>query len=130
SERYLTDIPYKHISKSQYTAVHKYKVSSKIVSASWTPDGNYLALGQYDGHVSIRDRQGNEKSVIERHEPIWCLQWSPSNSEGQSTLAVGCWDQTLSFYQINGQQLWKDRHIGQDTGRTGPLVEVTFNYRV
>lgn len=37
--------------------MHKYKVSSKVVSAAWTRDGLHIALGQYNGHVSIRDRQ-------------------------------------------------------------------------
>ncbi|SPQ96247.1 unnamed protein product (mitochondrion) [Plasmodiophora brassicae] len=95
-------------------AVHKYKVSSKVVSAAWTRDGLHIALGQYNGHVSIRDRQGNEKARIERSQPIWCLQWSPVSSEGLSTLVVGCWDQTLSFWQVNGQQVGKDRTLGFD----------------
>lgn len=56
--------------------------------------------------------QGNEKARIERSQPIWCLQWSPVSSEGLSTLVVGCWDQTLSFWQVNGQQVGKDRTLG------------------
>jgi intraflagellar transport protein 122 len=29
-------------------------------------------------------------------------------------LAVGCWDQTLSFYQLSGQQHGKDRMLNYD----------------
>lgn len=42
-------------------SVLKHKVSSRILSASWTNDGQYLALGMMDGKVSIRDKAGAEK---------------------------------------------------------------------
>ena len=62
-------------------SVQKFKVSSKVLSMSWTNDGQYLALGQLNGHISIRDKQGNEKVRIERQAPVWCLQWSPPNAD-------------------------------------------------
>ena len=49
--------------------------------------------------------------LIERKAPVWCLAWSPpaqraaGKSEVADTLAVGCWDQTLSFYHLSGQQV-------------------------
>ena len=42
-------------------AVAKYKVQSKILSASWSNDGQFLALGMFSGQITIRDRKGNEK---------------------------------------------------------------------
>lgn len=51
---------------------------------------------------------------IERGAPIWTLQWSPQNTEVIDILAVGCWDQTLSFYQLSGAPHGKDRDLGYD----------------
>ena len=73
-------------------SVHKYKVSSRLVSASWTPDGLYLALGQYDGQISMRDKQGQETMVINREHPVWCLAWSPvdDDTHGDGDWGWGC----------------------------------------
>jgi intraflagellar transport protein 122 len=86
--------------------------------------GTYLALGQMNGHISIRDKAGNEKVRIERSQPIWTIQFAPplvtNNSAGTSAnnegniLAVGCWDQTLSFYDLSGNQVNKDRQLNFD----------------
>lgn len=124
-------------------SVQKYKVEAKVVTASWTNDGQYLALGQMNGHVSIRDRQGKEKLRIERDAPIWTLAWRPNSAFGiapsgsgglrgsastashasnavtepaatTELLAVGCWDQTLSFYKLSGEQHGEDRKLEYD----------------
>lgn len=83
-------------------SVQKYKVSAKVICCSWTNEGQYLALGQMNGHISIRDRQGEEKVRIERNAPIWCLQWSPPRADNLDVLAVGCWDEVffILFYNI------------------------------
>ncbi|CAE7942220.1 ift122, partial [Symbiodinium sp. KB8] len=98
----------------QQKNVQKHKVPSKVLSASWTADGQYLALGMLNGLISIRDKSGDEKSTIQRSAPIWTLSWNPSKKEPVDVLAVGCWDQTLSFYQVTGIQHGKDRHLGFD----------------
>lgn len=76
-------------------SVQKTKVQSKICCAAWTNDGNFIAFGQYNGHITIRDRAGVETLRIERTAPVWCLEWSPDvpGQEPTNTLAVGCWDQ-------------------------------------
>lgn len=95
-------------------AVQKHKVPSKILSAAYTPDGQFLALGMLNGHITIRDKSGAEKVLIERSSPVWTLQWNPSRDEPFDVLAVGCWDQTLSFYQLSGIQHGKDKRLGFD----------------
>ena len=95
-------------------SVAKHKMNSKVNCCSWTNDGQYIALGLHDGNVSIRDRTGHEKVVIKRTQPIWCLSWNPSRDEPYDVLAVGCWDQTLSFYKLSGGQVGKDRQLGYD----------------
>lgn len=92
-------------------SVNKHKVHAKILSASWNNDGQYLALGFIDGKIIIKDKQGQEKVSMIRSAPIWTICWSPSPDDPE-LLAVGCWDQTLSFYQMTGEQHFKDRKLG------------------
>ena len=40
------------------------QVSSKVLSASWTRDGNFLVLGHLNGAITIRDSSGAEKVGI------------------------------------------------------------------
>ena len=64
--------------------------------------------------MSLRDKSGAEKHVIERSAPVWSLQWNPSREEQHDLLAVACWDQTLSFYESNGAQFSKDKVLAFD----------------
>ena len=75
---------------------------------SWTNDGTTLTLGMYDGKISLRDKGGGEKQVIQRSAPVWSIEWNPSRDDSPSLLAVGCWDQTLSFYDATGHQHGRD----------------------
>ena len=95
-------------------SVQKHKVPAKILCASWTNDGQFLALGMLNGHVTVRDKHGVEKVAIVRDAPIWCMAWNPSREEASEVLALGCWDQTLSFYQLSGLQHGKDRRLDFD----------------
>ena len=97
--------------------VQKHKVLSKICCCAWTNDGQFLTLGHFNGTVSLRSKDGEEKICIERSggAPIWCMQWKPpKEDQPYDILAVGCWDQTLSFWQISGAQHGKDRKLGFD----------------
>lgn len=90
--------------------VAKHNVPAKVCCMAWSPDGQTLALGLFTGTVSLRDRQGTELVAIERSEPIWSLSYSPapgSAAGGDDSLAVGCWDGTLSFHSSTGQQIGK-----------------------
>ena len=51
-------------------SVAKHKVASKILTAAWSNDGQLLAVGMLNGHVSLRDREGVEKVLIERTAPL------------------------------------------------------------
>jgi len=42
------------------------------------------------------------------------MMWNPCKEEKGDLLCVGCWDQTISFYQLNGQQVGRDRDCGFD----------------
>lgn len=56
--------------------------SVNVCFTSWTNDGQYLALGMFNGVVSIRNKNGEEKVKIERaggtSSPIWSICWNPS----------------------------------------------------
>uniref|UniRef100_A0A8C4TA70 Intraflagellar transport protein 122 homolog n=1 Tax=Erpetoichthys calabaricus TaxID=27687 RepID=A0A8C4TA70_ERPCA len=99
-------------------SVSKNKVNSKITCCGWTNDGQYLALGMFNGIVSIRNKNGEEKVKIERPggslSPIWSIAWSPSKDEHNDILAVADWGQKLSFYQLSGKQIGKDRSLNFD----------------
>ncbi|CAC5401560.1 IFT122 [Mytilus coruscus] len=98
--------------------VSKHKVNSRITCSSWTNDGQYLALGLYNGLISIRNKGGEEKVKIERPyaagSPVWSLEWNPSRDEPYDILSVADWGQRLSFYQLSGKQIGKDRSLGYD----------------
>ncbi|CDQ74221.1 unnamed protein product [Oncorhynchus mykiss] len=99
-------------------SVSKHKVNSKITCCGWTNDGQYLALGMMNGVVSIRNKNGEEKVKIERpggsSSPIWSIAWNPSKDEHNDILAVADWGQKLSFYQLSGKQIGKDRTLTYD----------------
>ncbi|KAJ3323550.1 hypothetical protein HDV06_001574 [Boothiomyces sp. JEL0866] len=96
-------------------AVPKTKVPSKICCSSWSPDGQQFAIGLYNGHISIRSVTGEEQVRIERGtSPIWSLAWSQAPDLESNILAVADWSQKLSFFQLSGRQLGKDRYLGFD----------------
>ncbi|KAI8805829.1 WD40-repeat-containing domain protein [Cladochytrium replicatum] len=95
--------------------VTKHKVPSRILSCSWTNDGQYFAIGMFSGTISIRVKTGEEKVRIERgNAPIWSVQWCPAADKEYDVLAVADWGQRLSFFQLNGRQVGKDRVLGFD----------------
>ncbi len=97
----------------------KIQTGSKVCSVAWSLGGNYLACGLFDGRVTIRNKAGLEDSSakpIKRNGPAWCLSFSKL-PKGGDLLAVGAWDQTLSFYQTNGvqdQHNYPDRQLDFD----------------
>ncbi|XP_027602224.1 intraflagellar transport protein 122 homolog isoform X6 [Pipra filicauda] len=99
-------------------SVSKHKTSCRITCCSWTNDGQYLALGMFNGIVSIRNKNGDEKVKIERpggsSSPIWSICWNPSRDERNDILAVADWGQKLSFYHLSGKQIGKDRELSFD----------------
>lgn len=47
----------------------------------------------------------DSQAVVERPGPVWTLQWNILQNKTSDTLAVGCWDSTLSFYDLSGKQV-------------------------
>lgn len=94
-------------------SVSKHRVASKVLCQAWTSDGHYLALGQLNGNINIRDKSGHEKIVLERSEPVWALAWRYGpDHRSPDVLTVGCWDGSLSFYQLSGTQIGEVEDLG------------------
>eukprot|EP00282_Hemiselmis_andersenii_P015967 CAMPEP_0114129596 /NCGR_PEP_ID=MMETSP0043_2-20121206/11561_1 /TAXON_ID=464988 /ORGANISM="Hemiselmis andersenii, Strain CCMP644" /LENGTH=1170 /DNA_ID=CAMNT_0001222885 /DNA_START=82 /DNA_END=3591 /DNA_ORIENTATION=- len=96
-------------------SVSKHKITAKGLCCSWTPDGQHLAIGQFDGRVTVRAKDGSEKCFIERDGPVWTLSFNPSDEEsGSEVLAVGTWNGTLAFFDLNGTQIGNEKQVGFD----------------
>lgn len=99
-------------------SVSKHRVHCRVTSCSWTTDGLHLALGLVNGSISVRGRTGEERYRIERpggaQTPVWGVSWNPNKDENNEVLAVVDWGQTLSFYNLTGKQIGKDRQLGFD----------------
>uniref|UniRef100_T1G248 Intraflagellar transport protein 122 homolog n=1 Tax=Helobdella robusta TaxID=6412 RepID=T1G248_HELRO len=95
--------------------VNKCDQPGRVTCCSWTNDGQFVAIGCYNGVISIRNKMGEEKVVINRGQacPIWSIAWSPE-TENTDVLAVADWSQKLSFYQLSGKLLYKERDLGFD----------------
>ncbi|KAJ8666894.1 hypothetical protein QAD02_008556 [Eretmocerus hayati] len=96
---------------AELKAVQKHKSGGRVNCCAWTKDGQYMALGLASGYVSIRNKGGDERLRIDRsgESPIWSLAWSPSREDSLDVLCIGEWDGTLSFFQINGKMLGRER---------------------
>ena len=94
--------------------VAKHKLPARGCSCAWTTDGLYLAIGMFNGSITIRNAAhcSEEKIVIKRDAPIWTMAFNPvrqtgDDIEGNEMLAVGSWDKKLSFYTIpEGKQVY------------------------
>ncbi|CAH2035326.1 unnamed protein product, partial [Iphiclides podalirius] len=87
-------------------AVQKYRVTGRITSCAWSSNGQFLAIGLAIGAVSLRNKIGDEVQLIQREAPVWAVTFL------KTTLLVSDWNDTLSFYNVQGQQVLKDRNIG------------------
>uniref|UniRef100_A0A095BX64 Intraflagellar transport protein 122 homolog n=1 Tax=Schistosoma haematobium TaxID=6185 RepID=A0A095BX64_SCHHA len=93
-------------------SVVKTKILARPTCCSWKSDGQLLAIGLYNGVISIRNKETEEVVKIERtdnHNLIVHFK----NDHGE-ILAVVDWNQKLSFYQLCGRQTGKDYILGYD----------------
>lgn len=94
--------------------VSKRQIPSKGLCAAWTSDGQTLAIGMISGVVVFLSEGLLEKSRVVRHAPIWTIAFSPQRENGVDVLAIGSWDQRLSFYNIDGKAAGKERELNFD----------------
>ncbi|XP_046605986.1 intraflagellar transport protein 122 homolog isoform X1 [Neodiprion virginianus] len=98
---------------TEQKAVQKLKSGGRVNCCAWTKDGQYLAIGLALGYVSIRNKNGEEKTRIDRAggTPIWSLSWSPLKDDSVDVLCVADWGGGLSFYTLAGKTVSRDRSL-------------------
>jgi len=102
-------------------SVSKHKISAKGLCCSWTNDGQLLAIGQFDGTVTVRAKDGTQKYVYMRGGPVWSVCFNPSTAEDTDVLAVAAWDQTLVYYTLADYSSDKKPAEQRITGREKQL---------
>ncbi|KAG5489975.1 hypothetical protein JKF63_00094 [Porcisia hertigi] len=100
----------------EQSKVSKYGLPSKGLCAAWTPNGKTLAIGMLNGAVMLLDNGTEERGagLIQRSAPVWTLAFSPLRENGVDVLAVGSWDQRLSFYDLSGAPVGRERELDFD----------------
>ncbi|CAI2371085.1 unnamed protein product [Moneuplotes crassus] len=100
--------------------VVKHDLPSKGLCADWSPDGQLLAIGCFNGTVLLRDKNGGKLAELMKSvSPIWTVQFCPKKFDTtDNTLAIGSWDEKLSIYSIAGgksfNQIGLDKKLGFD----------------
>lgn len=94
--------------------VSKSALPSKGLCASWSRDGQTLAVGLFDGTVFLILPSTMEHLRFQRNAPVWTLAFSPAPENGTYMLVVGSWDRRLSFYNTQGKQIGKERELPCD----------------
>jgi len=100
--------------------VVKHDLPSKGLCADWSPDGQLLAIGLYNGTVILRDKNGGKiAELMKSISPIWCVQFCPKKFDTtDNTLCIGAWEEKISFYSITGgkafTQVGVDKKLGFD----------------
>jgi intraflagellar transport protein 122 len=58
--------------------VQKYQTKVKCLCADWSPDGQILAVGLFNGSILLRDKNGNDLTTIQKsQDPVWTLSFCP-----------------------------------------------------
>ncbi|XP_065909716.1 intraflagellar transport protein 122 homolog [Dysidea avara] len=99
----------------EQSTVTRHRITSRATCCGWTSDGHYFAIGMFNGSISIRTKNCDEKVKIERPggQPVWEVSWNPSKDHSD-ILTVCDWNQKLSFFQPSGRQVGKERTLGYD----------------
>ncbi|CDW52620.1 intraflagellar transport protein 122 [Trichuris trichiura] len=96
--------------------VDKHKSSAKICSCSWTPNGEYFALGLYNGIISYCNKAGEEMLKVSRPSgsTVWHLAFNPFHEPLGTSLVVLDWSPAMAFYDVNGQKILEDLKLQYD----------------
>lgn len=71
-----------------------------VTTLEWSPDGNQLATGSYDGVARVWTKTGNILHVLRTHRgPIFSLKWNKSGNY----LLSGSYDKTTIVWDVSGE---------------------------
>jgi hypothetical protein len=89
---------------------------------AWTDDGASLALGHYDGSISVRDKAGAEKMRLGNGEagasPVWSLAWNQKVGGSGAVQAAACRQRRAG----SGHVPWAGRRAGWSAGRSARVA--------
>lgn len=72
-----------------------------VTTLEWSPDGNYLATGSYDGVARVWTKVGDLVHTLVTHRgPIFSLKW---NKRGNYLLS-GSYDKTTIVWDVSGKE--------------------------
>lgn len=81
-------------------AVSPMQTQSKILSATWSPDGKKYALGHINGTLSVRNSDNNQEIYTHHLQiPVFSLCWS------NDSLIAGDWDNRLTIHKVQQSQM-------------------------
>ena len=89
-----------------------------VTSVTWSPDGQYLATGCYDGMARIWDNQGKLVTFLKEHTgPVFSLKWSKSGAY----ILSGSYDRRAIVWDSNTGQIVKVFNL-----HSGPVLDVDW----
>lgn len=72
------------------------------LSAAWSPDGNFVAVGYTDNYAVIYDASSKAVRYNLKHvAPVYSVAWSPSTTS--PILASGAGDGSVNIWNLSGQ---------------------------
>ena len=101
-------------------SVNKTKTGSRCCVCDWSPDGQILAIGMYDGNILIKDKSGGELFTINKcTSPVWTLAFCPVKVDtSDNMLFAGSWDSKMTIFSIQGgkqaKPIGSDKELGFD----------------
>ena len=89
-----------------------------VTSVTWSPDGNFLATGCYDGVARIWDDKGNLMKTLKEHTgPVFSLKW---NQKGDLILS-GSYDKRALVWDAASGAVIKSFEL-----HTAPVLDVDW----
>jgi transducin (beta)-like 1 len=91
-----------------------------ITAMQWSPDGQVIATGCFDGSVRLWNHDGTLRSLLAKHEgPVFAVRWSKNGNfllSGGSDRIVNVWDSStftlIKMHSLHAAQVvdvdWSD----------------------
>lgn len=92
--------------------------SRDVTTMDWSPDGQFLATGCYDGNARLWTADGDLITVLSKHSgPIFQLQWSP---DGKYLVSAGV-DPSIAVWDVATRSLLRSYEC-----HTAPALDVDW----
>jgi intraflagellar transport protein 122 len=96
--------------------VKKNKIDSKILSATWKPTGDILAMGLVSGSIHFINTNGIFQKSLIMGAPVWTLLWCSAkdgyNENVANCLVIGTWDLVVTYYDHANSNILSKIDVG------------------